>query len=330
LHSVAALHRACGALHWAIRMERRALICWTSSNGPEYRIQLMQLALDHAALGDHVSALACRKELALRMSRQNQQAAALRARLAAIEREAERRRYRANEERTHMQRLAVIGRLIAQTHHALNVPAEQALALAQRASMSGDDAAELKPLLGELSRTIDQAATLVNQLKLFSYRSTPQPMALSVGEALQSAWRGLAPHRGADARLAQLSVQDDAQPLQAWCDAQRLGIMLKLLLIELTQPTDSNDEPVRIHAHIEGGDGADVVLRLQTPCRQGAPPSGARSQPPPTTLGVLLCQEIAGEMGGALDVKTRVAASLCYQLRLPHERASVQHLSASL
>jgi tetratricopeptide (TPR) repeat protein len=335
LSAAALLFSACGQLPRAIRFEMRALAAFNAAGDvQEAGACLRRLAQLHAQSGNHHQALAYRKELKTAMSRQSRQGNALRSRLAAIERQAERRRYRANEALVHMQRLAVIGRLIAQTHHALNAPAERVLALARQAqAVSGGGAmlAEVKPVLDEISRKIDQAAALVNQLKLFSYRSTPQPMALSLREALRSAWQGLAPHLGAGARLAQLEVQDDAQHLRAWGDAQRLGIMLKLLLIELTQQTTSDDEPVMIRAFIEGGGADALVLRLQLAQRQGMPlrrPEPAQTQ---GTLGVMLCREIAGEMGGALDVRGPSAGALQrYQLRLPQQSSQAHALPHAL
>jgi tetratricopeptide (TPR) repeat protein len=340
--AVALLYAARGQLSRATRFEIRALGAFSAAGDvQEAGACLRRLAQLHAQTGDYNRALAYRKELKALISQQNRQSNALRSRLAAIERQAERQRYRANEALVHTQRLAVIGRLIAQTHHALSAPAERVLALARKAqALSGGGAvlAEVKPVLDEISRTIDQAGALVSQLKLFSYRSTPQPMALSLREALRSAWQGLAPHLGAGARLAQLEVQDDAQHLQAWGDAQRLGIMLKLLLIELTQQAAAHDEPVMIRAYIESGGTAGVVLHLQAPRRAGTPlPDAQPTQTPApalATLGVTLCQEIAGEMGGALDVQTqlqtRAGALLRYQLRLPSASAQVHDLPSRM
>jgi tetratricopeptide (TPR) repeat protein len=336
--AVAFLYRACGDIRRAIRAERRAVKCCEHlPHAADLSSCMHRMAQDYAQLGEYAGALACRREMAGLITRQRLEAAALRSRLAAIERQAERQRYRANAALVHTQRLAVIGRLIAQTHHALSAPAERVLALARKAqALSGGGAvlAEVKPVLDEISRTIDQAGALVSQLKLFSYRSTPQPMALSLREALRSAWQGLAPHLGAGARLAQLEVQDDAQHLQAWGDAQRLGIMLKLLLIELTQQAAAHDEPVMIRAYIESGGTAGVVLHLQAPRRAGTPlPDAQPTQTPApalATLGVTLCQEIAGEMGGALDVQTqlqtRAGALLRYRLRLPGPDAQAREL----
>jgi signal transduction histidine kinase len=295
-----------GHLARAIRFETRALSCVRTDDFEWHPRILRRLAQLHAQSSDYHQALAYRKTLKALMSQQNRQGSALRSRLAAIERQAERRRYRENEQRVHMQRLAVIGRLIAQTHHALSTPAQQALALARRASAASGDAADIKLLMGELSRTIDRAAALVNQLKLFSYRSTPQPMALSLREALQSAWRGLEPHL--DGRAARLQVEEDeAQPPPIWCDAQRLGIVLKLLLIELMQQTLQDNAPVTVRAHIEhSGDGAGVRLN-----------AGSAALPSTPDLGMTLCKEIVAEMGGSLTFPSAVDATVCCYMKLP-------------
>jgi tetratricopeptide (TPR) repeat protein len=333
LLAISVLCRACGAIRLAIRAERRALKNLEHMpRHPEIIAILHRLAQDYAQLGDYANAMAYRREIAGLATKQQRQAAALRSRLAAIERQAERQRYRANEALVHTQRLAVIGRLIAQTHHALSAPTERVLTLARKAqALSGRDAAlvEVKPVLDQISRTINQAAALVNQLKLFSYRSTPQPMALSLSEALRSAWQGLAPHLGAGVRLAQLEVQDDAPHLQAWGDAQRLGIMLKLLLIELTQQATPDGNPLMIQAHIEdanaNANANAMVLRLRFAGQQRMALLGSEPAQAQATLGVVLCQEIASEMGGALDMHGANAGTpQRYQLRLP--RAKLQAL----
>jgi C4-dicarboxylate-specific signal transduction histidine kinase len=76
---------------------------------------------------------------------------------------------------------------------------------------------ELAPLLAELSQTIDRAAGLVSQLKLFSYRSSPQPMALSLHESLLDAWKGLDTHIGSG--KADLRVSGSARSCR--CGAMR-------------------------------------------------------------------------------------------------------------
>jgi tetratricopeptide (TPR) repeat protein len=311
LTAAATLHRRQKQWERAIRCENRVLATWRAASGhPEVASTLRRLSQLHALTGDHDHALALRKELAAQQSRSRPEANALRCRLAAIERQAERRHRQAQEATAHAQRLAVIGRLISQTHHALSAPITQARLLAGQALACADSPEALRPLMDQISQAIDHAAGLVSQLKLFSYRSSPQPMALSLHEALLDAWRGLETHTGSHG--AELRVSGRTQ-LQVWGDAQRLGIMLKVLLIELMQQAGANGVPVVIGAHINAGQ-ADVVL-LHVEAGRCALPS--RPAAAPSSLGAELCKEIAAEMRGDLHLANNGSAQLRYRLQLP-------------
>jgi tetratricopeptide (TPR) repeat protein len=294
----------------ALRHAQCALAISRRINDPRIaRDGLELLSKLYAITGAHERALALRKELAAQRSRQRQEGGALRCRLAAIERQAERRRRQAEEAQVHAQRLAIIGRLIAQTHHALSAPIAHARFLAAQALASATQPDKLRPLLGELNQAIDLAAALVSQLKLFSYRSSPQPMALSLHESLLDAWRGLASHINSGG--ADLHISGHTQ-LQVWGDAQRLGIMLKVLLIELTQRFGAGAEPLQIGAHIEAGEAHTVLLHIET--RGGSAADDAAAAP--ASLGAALCMEIAGEMGGDLHLTPHADALVRYCLRL--------------
>ncbi len=329
LRAVAELHRRSGHTRRAITYETRVLAaCCSTGDTVEMELCLGRLAELHAHTGDHGPALAYGKELKAHQSRRLQEANALRCRLAAIERQADRRRYQANEALVHTQRMAVIGRLIAQTHHALSAPIARAHRLSGLAlTLSNQTAPRTAPseVLGELSRTIDRAGALVSQLKLFSYRSTPQPMALSLRDALISAWRGLAPHLSSSVqRLATLDVADPAH-VQAWADAQRLGIMLKVLLIELTKGAGPDAAPSAVRARIECGAAATVLLHIEAHSSL-CPPARADTHPS-ATLGATLCMEIAGEMGGALHAAhDDDNGVLHYRLQLQEAGAQAQLL----
>jgi C4-dicarboxylate-specific signal transduction histidine kinase len=309
------------------------LATWrAASDHPEVASTLRRLSQLHALTGAHDHALVLRKELAAQQSRSRPEANALRCRLAAIERQAERRHRQAREAAAHAQRLAIIGRLIAQTHHALSAPITQARLLAAQALACADSPNALRPLLDQISQTIDQAAGLVSQLKLFSYRSSPQPMTLSLHEALLDAWQGLDTHIGS--RRADLHVSGRTQ-LQVWGDAQRLGIMLKVLLIELMQQACSRGAQVVIGAHIDAGDGDTVVLHIEA-CGGAMPCATAAA---PASLGAALCMEIAAEMQGELRSAHADAATPHqkphqkphhtphYRLRLPDAQGRSLHLT---
>jgi signal transduction histidine kinase len=312
LTAVASLYRRQG--HWkqSIRCELRLLRVWRAANyESEVIICLRRLSELHAQVGAHERALALRKELAAHEGRHRQEANELRCRLTAIEREAERRRRHIEEMQVHAQRMAIIGRLIAQTHHALATPIAAARILSARALAAADDPAALRPMLIELSQLIDRATALVSQLKLFSYRSSPQPMVLSLRESLLDAWRGLDPHIGS--RAADLRV-DGQIHLQVWCDAQRLGIMLKVLLIELTQQAGADSPAVVIGARIEAGKADTVLLHIRA---AGCAASSSTAQAKTASLGTALCMEIATEMQGELRSARDDGAVLSYRLQLP-------------
>jgi tetratricopeptide (TPR) repeat protein len=321
LTALASLYRRQGQWQQSIRCELRLLRIWRAANyEAEVIVCLRRLSELHAQVGAHERALALRKELATHQSRQRHESAALRCRLTAIERQAERRRLQAREMLVHAERLAIIGRLIAQTHHALATPIASARLLSARALAAADDPAALRPMLAELSQLIDRATALISQLKLFSYRSSPQPMVLSLHESLLDAWRGLEPHLGS--RVADLRVSGQTQ-LQVWCDAQRLGIMLKVLLIELTQPAGAGAAVVVIGAHMAAGEADTVLLCIQ------AVGGGAASTTDPAaaaSLGAALCMEIAAEMQGELQSSHNDGAALGYRLQLPDGAATIPAL----
>jgi tetratricopeptide (TPR) repeat protein len=310
LVSAAKLYRSRQQFDRAIRYEQRALATWRAADIAAGTLESLQrLSELHALNGDHRRALALRKEWVLLQSRRRQEAGALRCRLAAIERQLGRRRRHAQEAAAHARRLAIIGRLIAQTHHALSAPINQARHLAAQALACADSPEALRPLLDQINQAIDSAAGLVSQLKLFSYRSSPQPMALSLHKALLDAWQGLDTHIGSG--RADLHVGGRTQ-LQVWGDPQRLGIMLKVLLIELTQQPGSNGAPVVIGAHIDAGDADTVVLHIEA-CGCSMPAATAAE---PVSIGVALCMEIATEMRGELQSLRDVAAVARYRLCL--------------
>jgi tetratricopeptide (TPR) repeat protein len=327
LESLADFYRRAGLLRQSIRYEAKLLaVSEAIGNKSEAGRCLQRLARLHAQTGAFDLALACHKQLAALRGLIRLESSALRCRLATIEREADRRRYQADEALAHTQRLAAIGRLIAQTHHALSTPAERSrclTAMARELSNQSASPAALAKVLDDLSQTMDRAAGLVSQLKLFSYRSTPQPMALSLRDALLNAWQGLAPH--VSQRIAQIEVTDHHQ-LQAWGDAQRLGIMLKVLSIELAQLPGPDASPSLIRARIEAGEAATVVLHIETWAR-AAPATPGET---PAALGITLSKAIAAEMGGSLhtvrDGDTALHHRLHYRLQLPEAGVRLREL----
>jgi C4-dicarboxylate-specific signal transduction histidine kinase len=148
-------------------------------------------------------------------------------------------------------------------------------------------------------------------------------MALSLHESLLDAWRGLEPHIGS--RRADLQVSGHTQ-LQVWGDAQRLGIMLKVLMIELVQQACAGGLPMVIQARIDAGEADTVLLHIEA-CGCTAPAAGANHPP---SLGASLCIEIAAEMRGELQSAHDDSAGLRYRLRLPEPATRLGDLPIGL
>jgi C4-dicarboxylate-specific signal transduction histidine kinase len=238
---------------------------------------------------------------------------ALRCRLAALERQAKRRGTIAREQLLHARRMMVIGRLIGckgRIHHAMLRPLQRANERIAEAARSVEDVQEPSPvaaLLRDAGLELDQAAALTRQLKLFSYRSAPQVSVLSLEEALRSAWDGL--------RLFgrppdwSLSVTADANGAEVLGDAQRLGILLTILLIELA-PQSAGPPGRVIWATVQHDSGsAAVTMKIGV--------SGDVEVAGEPSLGLALCAEIAQEMEGRLDCEDDGTWVRGYRLSLP-------------
>jgi C4-dicarboxylate-specific signal transduction histidine kinase len=113
---------------------------------------------------------------------------------------------------------------------------------------------------------------------------------------------------------AQLALRDPAQP-QVWCDPQRLGILLTVLLIELLQqPAAQHELPIVIQARIAAQLNGQVALEL---CCVG---NGQTEPPTPTptpSLGMALCEQIAQEMHGTVHAHGDEHATWGCSLQLP-------------
>jgi hypothetical protein len=113
-----------------------------------------------------------------------------------------------------------------------------------------------------------------------------------------------------------------------WCDAQRLGIMLKVLLIELTQPAGAGAAVAVIGAHMAAGEADTVLLHIQAVGGGCAAPTADQSAG--ASLAAALCMEIAAEMHGELQSSHNDGAALSYRLQLPDGAARVPALPGRL
>ena len=286
-----------------VRYERALAAVQSVLHPAELADTLQMLAHAHAAGGQHDQALRW-----LRRSREIRTVARLeqehlRFRVAARERDREARRLERQTEALHAQRLAVVGRLMAQIYHALGAPLAAAHEVLE---LSLADAREREPrvlaerLRGVMAR-INEAALLTRQLKMFSYRAAPQIAALDLPLALQEAWQGLAMGRGT--AVGPLVLHGVAPP-QVGGDAQRLAVLLRILLLELERLAGGLAPRVEITTR-------DGVVRTSFWC----PAARGAAQAP--SVGYTLCEEIATEMQGGLRALPSADGELCLALDLP-------------
>ncbi len=305
LETMADFHHRRGLPGPALRYEQRYMRWILTLGYPGLAThRLDRIAGLHARLDQWEQALGCRKELA-RLGLQERSAnAILRSHLAANERAQARARREALQQRAHAQRLAVIGRLISQTHHALHGRVTQVQQLCLQALQSPSHP-ELRSRIGQVNEAVDDTAGLVSQLKLFCYRSIPEPTELLLHDALRSAWQGLAqyPHPP----TAQIDIGSPA-PAHVWADEQRLGILLKVLLIELAQ---RQGLPL-MQAHVRPDSAHTVTLHITADVPAAAPPETS-------SIGMTLCAEMASEMSGCLQIE-RQAHGMRVSLQLPSHR----------
>jgi tetratricopeptide (TPR) repeat protein len=304
-----------GRWRQAIRYGQRVVAANKEEPYSPWRLDSLKLlAGAHAELCEFDKALAYQREWDAQRASHEPAAAILRCRMAVIERRTERRRLAARESIEHERRLAVIGRLIGQTHHALGAPIDAVHRSCVDAIRSVDaerSAAALAPILHDIVERIERAAALTQQLKLFSYRSAPHSMELSLHRVLQQARDDIDPHIPADSGQAELCVTGERHA-EVWADPQRLGILLKVLMIELLSQTErcaDGGAAWAIHAHIRQGPAGSVSTLIE-----GSERGGSDAE---LSLGAGLCAEIASEMQGALTRQCTEAGLICYLLELP-------------
>ena len=288
------------------RLERAVRAMRAAGQDDKLPDTLAMLASAHAANGRHAQALHWLKEARAARRRTQHQHERLRYRLAALERDEQARRLEHETALLHAQRLAVVGRLMAQIYHALVAPLHAAHHLlgdtVVRASAL-DDAA-LADALRHVVACIDEASGLTRQLKIFSYRATPQTMTVDLPLALQEAWQGLAI---GGTRAAQPLLLHDAPPFQVRGDVQRLAVLLRILLIELEAHVRPAAPRVTLSAN-------GTAVRAVFACAELAAPASVAS------VGFTLCEEIAREMQGRVWRMDSADGESLVALELPAER----------
>jgi len=291
----------------AARFERAIRAMRSIRHDGELPNTMQMLANAHAANGRHADALRwLRQAHAARRFTQPEQER-LHYRMAALERDAEERRLERETALLHAQRLAVVGRLMAQIYHSLGAPlvaARQALSLCITQATHLPPA-ELSAALRGVVAHIDEATALTRQLRMFSYRAAPQAMVLDLPLALQEAWNGMA--IGRSGPREPLALHGVAPP-QVRGDAQRLAVLLRILLIEIERLGGPQAPQVMLSMN-----GSAVRVLFASPARE-ADASAVGG------VGFTLCEEIAREMQGGLWRMDAPLGELRVALELPAER----------
>jgi C4-dicarboxylate-specific signal transduction histidine kinase len=165
--------------------------------------------------------------------------------------------------------------------------------------------AELSAALRGVVAHIDDATALTRQLRMFSYRAAPQAMVLDLPLALQEAWNGMAIGRSGPREPL---VLHGVAPPQVRGDAQRLAVLLRILLIEIERLGGAQAPQVMLSMN-----GSAVRVLFASPSRE-ADASAVGG------VGFTLCEEIAREMQGGLWRMEAPQGELRVALELPAER----------
>jgi hypothetical protein len=316
LNALSALHAGAGNAARAIHYQQRSLAVLRQM-GFTAAVSLSARTLSdiHAGLGRYADALIWNKEAARVQAQAAREKNTLRSRLAMWERQAHRSQGQAHEALLHTQRVMVLGRLIGQIHHAMVKPLLRTHERIEQTGAALRGGAEPVLVSAHLQHSIQQtdlAAALAQQLKLFSYRATPQESALPLDEALQIAWDGLLLYGKLHAWS--LSITCDAAEVEVRADPQRLGILLKELLVGLTQQQSSHQPGQVLWAAVEHCAGDAVALTIGV--------SGNHAVAGRSDEGMALCVELAQEMGGQFARQVDGGLVRGYRLSLP--RAGVR------
>jgi C4-dicarboxylate-specific signal transduction histidine kinase len=160
---------------------------------------------------------------------------------------------------------------------------------------------------------LDEAAALTRQLKMFSYRAAPQPMQIDLLAAWNDACANVALWRATSPDALAIAVGASAL---VHADAQRLAVLLSILLIEVLPGTHSEAPSVRIVS-----EGRRTTLHVEAARHRGDHPEPG--------VGVTLCEEIAREMGGELGYRHDASGRLRFRLTLATYAAGNMNRRAS-
>jgi tetratricopeptide (TPR) repeat protein len=300
----------------------------SSSRAPDASQRLARM---YAAAGHYAPALAWARQARAEHATLQGERASLHARLAALEREVVQRRAQRQEALVHRQRLAVVGRLMSDISYALAIP----ITLAHSTLACCMERASPQAVSVALRRVIDQvdkATSLARQLRMFSYRAAPQARVVDLHESLREAWDGMAPWRCGAVRALRVSGEPGAQ---VRVDAQRLAVLLRILLIEADQAAPAAPLSARIARGAQcsrmelscrtvedaddlcGGPRAAAEAGERSDSGRGGLPSSGADTMADASVGVTLCRQIVQEMGGRLTRAAAAPGRVGFLLELP-------------
>ncbi len=254
-------------------------------------------------------------------------------RLQALERlaESERLRGRAERERAEVERLVLVGQLAAGVAHEVNNPLAFVKANLSYLTREADDPArpldreELKSLLEETQQGVLRIQQIVTDLKDFSRAGhMGEQEQGDLAESLREAGRLASVRLGGGAEVA-LELGSALPPVRL---GQRhiVQVMVNLLLnavdaIEQAQPPRRplirvrawrESDHVRVLVEDNGpGIPPEALSRLFEPFFTTKPPGKG------TGLGLALCREYVGRVGGTLHAENRAEGGARFILSLP-------------
>ena len=300
--ALAAYHFHAGRAAYGLRLQQAAVARLASAGNQTHQLRALQVLVRmQATAGRHGEGLDTLRAIqALRAGLAIEQAT-MRSRLTALQRQVQQRVAQQQEARVHQQRLAVMGRMLADIHLALEVPIRGIHAALQ----GGEGVALPEPghLLPQVIEQIDAAAGLVRQLKMFAHRGAPQAAVVGLHEALRDAWAAIAAWRRTPAPEIDIA---GALGVEVRVDRQRLAVLLRILLMEAERAGSGGALQVRLEP---GPRTSRLALRGSGLPRPGAGPADS--------IGLALCREIVQEIGGHLALGEPPSDPLGFLLQLP-------------
>ncbi len=242
--------------------------------------------------------------------------------------QAERTLREAQDELVHAGKMAVLGQMAASVTHELAQPLGGIRTLAGNAAefMRRGNLVSAENNLSIVARLVDQMATLVNQLKGFSRKSSSNPGCTDVGRALAQALFLFQVRM----RNEKVTLINRCAPLAffAWCDAGRLEQVLinlvgnaldamrdqplRQLSIEATQEGEGVNAMVELSVQDSGKGLTDIDLE-----RMFEPFYTTKTASTGIGLGLAISRDLVAEFKGELRAERPREGGARFVLRIP-------------